>query len=96
MDFQYKWAQLRQTYEAIRFQFVIVELDLAITYCRIAVATTDHARFSRNIANAERAYSAAAYFLDGNLNPVENRDIRAKLNRFLSLRVSCEGGTQIQ
>ena len=96
MDFQCRLAQLRQQHDAAKFQFVNVELELAITYCLIALATMDRARSSRNIANAERAYSAAAYFLDGKLNAAQNLEIKEKLIRFRSLRAGCDAKTQIQ
>jgi len=96
MDFQYKWMELQQKHDNAKFQFVNVELDLAITYCLIAVATADTARSCRNIANAERAYSTAAYFLSGNLNTAQNLEIKAKLDLFRYLRTSCDGSAQMQ
>jgi hypothetical protein len=38
--------------------FVIVELDLALTYCRLALSTKNPVRVSRNIENAKRALQA--------------------------------------
>ena len=96
MNFHCRWARLRKNLNATKFQFVNVELDLAITYCVIAAASKDQARSCRNIANAERAYCAAAYFLDGNLDAAQNREIKAKLERFLSLRTGCDGSTLVQ
>ena len=90
VDFQCWWAQRRQIYDATKFQFVNVELDLAITYCLIAAVTTDRAGSYRNISNAERAYSTAAYFLDGNLDAAQKQEINEKLSRFYSLRVLCD------
>ena len=90
MDFQRQWKQLRQKYDGTKFRFVNVELDLAITYCQIAAATTDLARSCRNISNAERAYSVAARFLDGNLDAAQKRKIDENLIRFFSLRVLCD------
>ena len=90
MDFQRRWALLRKNHEATKFRFVNVELDLAITYCLMATATTDRARSYRNISNAERAYSTAASFLDGNLDAAQKLAIDEKLMRFYSLRVLCD------
>jgi len=91
--FQRRWAHLLQKHDATKFRFVNVELDLAITYCQIAAATTDRARSYRNISNAERAYSAAASFLDGNLDAAQKLEINEKLTRFYCLRVLCDSTT---
>ena len=90
MDLQSKWLALRQKHEQTKFRFVNVELDLAITYCLVAMAATDRARACRNLANAERAYCVAACFLNGGLNAEQNRAIKTKLVRFRSLRVNCD------
>jgi len=90
VDLQRQWAQLRQKHDAIKFVFANVELDLAITYCLIAAATTDRARSYRSISSAEQAYSIAARFLDGNLDPAQKLEINEKLIRFYSLRVLCD------
>ena len=90
MDFQLELAKLRQQREALRFQFVTVELDIACTYCHIATNTVDRVSCYRNIANAERAYLAAVRFLDGNLNAAQNLEITELLARFLSRRARCE------
>ena len=88
MDFQSKLARVRRQYDTMKFQFVNVELDLAITYCEIAADAKDWVKSYRNIVNAERAYSAAAYFLGGNLSAPQNRQIKEKLIRFRSLRAN--------
>lgn len=90
MDFQRRWTQLRQKHDAPKFRFGNVQLDLAITYCQIAAATTDRARSYRNVSNAERAYTNAAYFLVGNLDAAQKLEINEKLIRFYSLRVPCD------
>lgn len=59
-------AQLRQKCEAARLDLVSAELDLAITFCKVAATTTDQGRAARNIANAEEAYASAFYYLNGN------------------------------
>jgi len=59
-------AKIRQRQEAIRFQLVATELDLAITFCEVAMTTNDPARFDRNISNAQQAYAAAIHFLSCN------------------------------
>ena len=78
-------TELRQLCSAGRFQLVSMELDLAITFCAVAATTNDQARSERNIANAERAYASAAYYLDGGLNSGQNSEIREKFTRLESL-----------
>ena len=57
MNVQSKQSQLRRKHDALRFQVVTTELDLAITFCLVAAATKDQAKADRNIANAELAYA---------------------------------------
>jgi hypothetical protein len=63
--------QLMQALEATRFEFVLVELDLASTFCEIAVSAPDRMRAARNAENARRAYQAAVRFLDHATFPPE-------------------------
>ena len=78
-------TELRQIYTAGRFQLISTELDLAITFCAVAATTNDQARSERNIANAERAYASAAYYLGGDLKVGQNSEIREKLTQLESL-----------
>ena len=55
-------AKLRKQCEASRLQLVSTEIDLAITFCKVAATTNDLARSERNIANAEQAYTSASYY----------------------------------
>jgi len=50
---------IRETHAALRFEFIITELDLAITFCQIANCTGNEQTATRNIENARRAYAAA-------------------------------------
>ena len=54
-----------------------------IGFCEVAATTSDQDRVSRNIANAERAYASAAYYLDSKCD--QNSEIREKLIRLESL-----------
>ena len=76
-------AELREKYETARVELVCTELDLAITFCEVAATTNDQDRVVRNIANAERAYASAAYYLDSKSD--QNTEIREKLIRLESL-----------
>src|SRR5215472_1402521 len=79
-------AQLRERQDALRSQFVVAELDLAITFCEVAATTNDPARYARNIANAQEAYSSALYFLKRNhLESTLALEINEKLLRLKPL-----------
>jgi thioredoxin-like negative regulator of GroEL len=66
MNLERHASRLRHKYEANRLQFIVAELDLAITFCQIATTTNDQARYDRNISNAQQAYAAAVHFLRSN------------------------------
>ena len=81
-----QFRSLVQTYHDLRFQFIIAELDLAITFCRVAATTRDPARKRANENNAEIAYEAAAHCLHGAKLSVEMlREIREKTAKLRSL-----------
>ncbi len=48
--------------QALRFEFIVAELDLAITFYESATSTGDPARSRRSIAKAEEAHSSAGHF----------------------------------
>ena len=83
------WAQLRQKHNSLKFQFVTMELDLAITFSLSAATTNDQAKSHRNIAYAEQAYATAIHFLNCNLEAGQNLEIEAKLTQLNSLRAGC-------
>ena len=67
MDDKNVWhtqQELRENNRGIRLGFISTELDLAITFCRIALGTREQSRFERNIANAQSAYIAAKRFMN--------------------------------
>ncbi|HEU5410116.1 MAG TPA: hypothetical protein VFU57_03780 [Candidatus Acidoferrales bacterium] len=59
--------QLRQVLEEkqklVRAEFVQVELDLAITFCQIALSSGDEQKIERNEAHAAEAHESAMHFL---------------------------------
>ena len=46
-------------YRQTAVDFIIVELDLALTFCQVALSTENPASANRNIQNAKRALRAA-------------------------------------
>ena len=54
--------QLSRRVEAGRVEFVMTELDVAITFCEVALSTSDPAKKERNIENALKGYETALRF----------------------------------
>jgi hypothetical protein len=71
-------GRLRVQHEAARFQFITTELDLAVTFCRIALSSDDSAKYERNYEYASQAYDVANRFLEGS-NLTESKEIQRKL-----------------
>jgi hypothetical protein len=77
-----KQTQIRQRHEALRFQLVATELDLAITFCEVALNANDPTKHDRNIiAHAMKAYSAAVHFLLSDPKTAQELRIDKKLTR---------------
>jgi hypothetical protein len=55
--------QLRRNLQATGVDFISTEIDLAITFCDSALATTSSERADRNIVNAKNAYYSAVHFM---------------------------------
>ena len=71
---------LEEAHEVARFNFVVTECALAITYCKIAMSADDDQKADRNIKNASQAYGAAVRFLDKGVFPPEvTREVAQKL-----------------
>ena len=74
--------KLKQTQEALRYQFICVELDLAITFVGISKSTDDPERAERNLDNARVAVQAAKkYLTEAKLTAETRKEILDKLNR---------------
>ena len=77
------YAKLKQRHEATRFDFVLTELDLAITYWEIADSpdsTTSKAE--RNLENARQAYDSAIRALkDAKLPRDQRQQVEEKIQR---------------
>src|SRR5215471_11772265 len=57
--------KLADNHKDSKYRFILTELDLAITFCDIALGSKDQGRSTRNTENARQAYKAAAHFLEG-------------------------------
>jgi hypothetical protein len=51
--------QLRQDFEENRIQFVLTELDTAITFCELALSSSNPEKTRRNVENACIGYKTA-------------------------------------
>jgi hypothetical protein len=76
----------RNTYLKAQFEFIVTELDLALTFWDIANSTDDERRATRNLDNAKKAYTAAVHFLsDARLDRARRRVVHGKLQRLEAL-----------
>lgn len=74
-----RFKGLKGTCDTLRYQFILAELDLAITFSQVAATTGDKARRKANQANARIAYEAAVHCLQGaKLTIGMMREIREK------------------
>jgi|SRR5215471_17699859 len=64
MASQGEYESLREDHEALRLQFISAELDLAITFCEMAISTDSTDKAQRNATNARRAFQAASRTLE--------------------------------
>jgi len=77
--------ELAEQYNTARFQFITTEVDLGITFCKIAAWSSDPEKIERNTLNAEQAAKAAKHFLDeGRLNRAMDEAARMKIERLES------------
>jgi uncharacterized Fe-S radical SAM superfamily protein PflX len=66
--------------------FVLVELDLAATFCELALSTRNEENKERNARNARKAYNSAIHYLQ-RISPdgTEQTLINKKFSRFSDL-----------
>ena len=86
MGSQSEYERLREDRAALRLQFISTELDLAITFCHIAIDAEDPAKAERNTTNAHRAYRSASQYLETRtIGPQSSPEIDEKLRRLEQL-----------
>lgn len=54
---------LEERQKVVRAEFIQVELDLAITFCQIALSSDDRETIERNATHAQEAHDSALRFL---------------------------------
>jgi hypothetical protein len=55
------YDMLRRDHQALCLEFISTELDLAITFCEMAISAHDPHKSERNANNAKRAFAAALH-----------------------------------
>jgi len=83
---------LCQDHEALRLEFINIELDLAITFCQLAMSTEHPDKAERNVANAHRAYQAASHRLETptTFGPESTPEIDQKMRQLERLLVDVD------
>lgn len=82
MDLPKAQHRIKEQHETTKYQFVLTELDLAITFGEIALSAKDEWKAERNEINAKRAYSVAKHFFrDASFTGKMNREIAPRLAR---------------
>ena len=75
--------------ETPQFEFIVTELDLALTFWDIANSTQDERRATRILKHAKKAYTAAIHFLNNaRLNRARQRVVHRQLQQLESLLTS--------
>lgn len=77
---------LQERSDALRVEFVVSEIELAITFCHSAAATRDPERSHRNRDRAEEAYSTAKHFLGSErVSDPMRRTVQEKISKLEGL-----------
>src|SRR5215472_14857130 len=85
-NLQRRRERLEQDHDLAKFHFIATELDMALTYCEIAITTNDENKAELTAEYAKQAYEAARRFLPGaRLAPQMNQEIDERLTRLQPL-----------
>jgi len=83
--------RVRREHEFAKYEFVVIELDLAITFLEMALSTSDHLKSQRNESYAEQANSTALHFLSkARFSEQQTVEVDQRLSRLSSLRQKLE------
>jgi len=86
MDLPLQHKLALEKHRAIKLQFILTELDLAITFSDMAVNAKDKIKAQRNADNAHNAYAAAKHFLNEDEFPERMRqDVRDRVTKLKPL-----------
>jgi|SRR5215813_1213356 len=83
---QKEHEKLACNHQEAKYRFILTELDLAITFCDVALSSDDRVRSTRNTENARQAYKSATHFLeDANFSDKVQAHLHEKVSRLRSL-----------
>src|SRR5215475_1725480 len=83
---QKEHEKLASTHNEAKYRFILTELELAITFCDVALGSDDRARSKRNTVNARHAYEAATHFLaDANFSDQMKAALQEKVVKIRAL-----------
>jgi len=83
---QKEHEKLASNHNEAKYRFILTELDLAITFCDVALSSDDRAKATRNTENARQAYKAATHFLeDANFSDQVKAHLHEKVAKLRSL-----------
>lgn len=86
MGLREKHDRLALDFRKAKRRFILTELDLALTFCHIAMTTDDQFKRRRNVGNAEQALDAANHFLqDGTFPEKKKGVVRQKVSELETL-----------
>ena len=57
--------RVKQQHQSAKYQFVMTELELAITFAKMALSAEDPDKAERTRGHAEQAFAAARHFVRG-------------------------------
>lgn len=78
--------ELKENHCAAQFNFIVIELDMAITFCEIALVADTTAKANRNRKHANDAYTAAIHFTENvPLTPKMVSEINGRIRRLKDL-----------
>jgi len=75
MDLRREYEALREKQEVAKIEFIVAELHLAHTFCRIAASADDEVQRRRSRAKARKAYDTAIHFLASAAPTSETRQV---------------------
>jgi hypothetical protein len=78
--------KLATSHKAAKYTFILTELDLALTFCEMALTADHKEKAERNTVNAQRAYDSATHFLeDANFSDAMTATLQQKIGRLRTM-----------
>ena len=74
-----EFDRVKKGHEVAKFEFIVTELELAMTFCDTALSATTSEKADRNLEHAKQAFQSAIRFLkDADLTPSMSKAIGEK------------------